>query len=114
MSERNYFLLLSDIIDAIVKIEVYTTRMDYEQFVLNEMVQDAVYRNFEVIGEAAGKLSIEFQQTNPQINWRILKNFRNVLIHRYFEVDTDIVWNAIEFELKDIKTGIQSLIDNEL
>ena len=78
------------------------------------MVKDAVYRNFEVIGEAAGKLSTAFQQTHFEIKWRILKNFRNVLIHRYFEVDNDIFWHVIQSELKDVKTSIQFLLNTDL
>ena len=65
MSERNYLLLLGDLKEAILKIESFTGGMDYEQFISNEMVRDAVYRNFEVIGEAAARFSKEFQESHP-------------------------------------------------
>ena len=113
MSERNYLLLLGDLKDAILKIETFTGGLDYEQYVSNEMVKDAVYRNFEVIGEAAARFSKEFQDIHPQIDWRMLKNFRNVLIHRYFEVDNAIVWHIIEVELHDIKESVQHIIETE-
>ncbi len=113
MSERNYLLLLGDVQEAIKRIEEYTKGMDYHLFDSSNLIQDAVYRNFEVIGEAAGKFSATFQQAHPQIDWRLLKNFGNVLIHRYFEIDTQIVWNALTNELKSIKQAIEQIIQNE-
>jgi len=80
MSERNEALLLEDILDAIDKIFHYTAGMSFEQYNSNEMVQDAVERNFEIVGEAASHIGDEFKKRFPEIDWRLLKDFRNVII----------------------------------
>ena len=110
MSERNEALLLEDIIEAINKIFQYTSGMSFEQYSSNELVQDAVERNFEIVGEAASSFNEAFRMKFPAVDFRLLKDFRNVIIHRYFDVRQEILWNAKEFELPDLKERLETVL----
>jgi uncharacterized protein with HEPN domain len=74
------------------------------------LIQDAVIRNFEVIGEAAKRIPDSFRQANPGIPWRSLASFRDVLIHQYEGVSLLRVWQVIENELPKLKESIASLL----
>ena len=113
MSDRSTKLLLSDLLESINKINRYTSSLDFNSFCENELVIDAVIRNFEIIGEAASKLPRSFTAGNKNINWRSIKNFRNLLIHEYFGIDLNFVWDitrnklsALEKEINKINTTL--------
>jgi uncharacterized protein with HEPN domain len=110
MPKRDDNLLLQDIVEAGNKIIRYTNTLSFDRFVTNEMVVDAVLRNFGIIGEAASRVSDSLQQKNPEIEWRQIKAFRNLLIHEYFGVNLSIVWDVIQNFVPDTITSIQSLI----
>jgi len=96
MSERNTQLLIEDIKDAAQKILAYTQGMDYNAFTSDDKTIDAVVRNFEVIGEAAKRVSIEYKTQNANIPWAHMVGFRNRIIHEYFGIDYEIVWQIIQ------------------
>lgn len=104
--DRDY---LQHILEAIEKIEAYTAdgRTAFEQL---PMAQDAVIRNFEIIGEATKRLSQEIRQKRPDIRWRAVAGFRDVLIHDYEGVDLNEVWNVVQRELPPLKDAIASLL----
>jgi uncharacterized protein with HEPN domain len=91
-SQRNY---AQDIADRIERIERYTGD-GLEAFKASDMKQDAIIRNFEVIGEAAKKLLPETIAPYPQVPWKRIAGFRDVLIHNYDSVRLEIVWSAIK------------------
>lgn len=99
MSKRDNDLLLQDIIEAAQKILRYTQDLSFESFIDDEKTIDAVIRNFEIIGEAASRLSEDFKSTHSNINWKKLKGFRNRLVHEYFGVDHKILWSIVQNEL---------------
>jgi uncharacterized protein with HEPN domain len=77
--------------------------------------QDAIIRNFEIIGEATKHLSSEIRRLHQEIKWREMAGFRDVLIHNYMGVDLVEVWNIIEYELPQIKSSLELiLIDLQL
>ncbi len=76
----------------------------------SNMMQDAIIRNFEIIGEATKHLSPELRQSHPEIQWRGLAGFRDVLIHNYMGVDLDEIWNIIEKELPQIKSSLIAVL----
>ena len=84
MSMRNDKTYLAHIVDAIETIEGYLEGVAYEQFASSKMIVDAVIRELEIIGEASNKISSQFKQENPNIQWRRIKDMRNFLIHEYF------------------------------
>ena len=77
----------------------------------DDKTQDACIRNFEIIGEATKYITEETRQTNPNISWRKMANYRNLLIHEYFGVNLEIVWDIIQNELPDTIYFIQIAIE---
>jgi uncharacterized protein with HEPN domain len=110
MSKRDYRLLLEDITESIDKVFAYTQNMTYNDFVNDIKTQDAVFRNFEIIGEAANQVPEEIKNTYPQIEWHKLISLRNRIIHEYFGVDSNIVWNIIQNNLSDFKASINNIL----
>jgi uncharacterized protein with HEPN domain len=92
MSKRDPALLIADMLRAIDKLTAYTEGMDFDTFMADSRTVDAVERNFESIGEAAGQLPQAFKDGYPHIAWRGVVSFRNRLIHGCFGVDYQILW----------------------
>jgi uncharacterized protein with HEPN domain len=100
---------LAHIMECIQKIERFTAE-GKKRFFQEAMVQDAVLRNFQVIGEAAKRLDDPYRQAHPQVPWRALAGLRDVLIHQYEGVDLERVWAIVEHELPGLKRAISSLL----
>lgn len=111
MSKRNNKLLLLDMLDSANKILTYTSELDYNSFVSNNLVVDAVARNFEIIGEAASKIEPEFKNSNDHIEWKRITGLRNRIIHEYFGIDYEIMWTIIEENLQNLIKDLNLLID---
>ncbi len=109
-SYRNNMDWLLDILDSIEKILRYTDGMTYQDFAGNELVLDAVLRNFGIIGEAANNLGEDFHEVHPEIEWRLVINFRHRVVRHYFGMDDQIVWEIIEDELPKLERKINEII----
>jgi uncharacterized protein with HEPN domain len=104
---------LGHILEAIERIQRYTTGIDGVGFVKSEIVQDAVIRNFEVIGEASRNIERahpEFAAAHPELPLSIAYDMRNVLSHSYFEVDFEIVWKTIHNDLPQLHQLVSALL----
>ncbi len=99
--------LLGHIADSIAAIESYTAT-GRDAFLADRLTQDAVIRNFEIIGDAASRLSAVIRN-QPGVPWRKIIAFRNRLIHAYWSVDLPLVWNVIENDLPPLKAEISRL-----
>lgn len=75
------------------------------------MMQSAIIRQFEIIGEAASKISEELKKNSSDIEWVTIKDFRNLFAHEYFRVDVAEVWSAIQHDIPILKEQISSLIE---
>ncbi|MER3456321.1 MAG: DUF86 domain-containing protein [candidate division GAL15 bacterium] len=100
---------LAHILECIQKIERFTAG-GRERFLADELVQDAVLRNFEVIGEAAKRLDDAYRAAHPEIPWRSLAGLRDVLIHQYEGVDLERVWAIVEGDLPGLKRAVAALL----
>ena len=109
MSQRNQYLYVQDILDSIHNIKVYTKHLTREKFFRNRLVIDAVVRNFEIIGEAAKNVSSETRNKHSDIPWKEMSGMRNKMIHEYFGVDLEIVWETIEEALPELEKKIKKL-----
>ena len=109
---RDYRVYLQDILKCIEKIESYVNNITYKGFSSNNMVQDAVIRNLEIIGEASKRIPDEIKENAFHIEWRKIAGIRDVLIHDYAEVDLEIVWDVIQNKLPILKDGITDLLNN--
>lgn len=110
MSKRDNDLLLEDILEAAQKIAKYCCGLEYADFLNDDKTIDAVIRNFEVIGEASNRIDPDFKLNHPEIEWAKLKGFRNRLIHEYFGVDYQIVWQIVQDDIEpliDFLSGLE-------
>jgi len=109
---REYKAYLRDILNAIDKIERYTKGMDFEDFVDDELIQDGVVRNLEIIGEAVKNLPGDIKKNYPEIEWRKIAGLRDILIHAYFGVDIEIIWDIVENKIGELKDAIKKILSD--
>jgi uncharacterized protein with HEPN domain len=112
MSKRDIILLLEDMLESALKIKRYTVEQDFGSFINDEKTIDAVVRNFEIIGEAANRIDPDFRTSNPEIEWKRIRGFRNRIVHDYFGIDYEIVWTIVENDIGEFITQLQELIED--
>lgn len=110
MSKREYQLYIQDIFDSIEKIETYITGVSFEKFEKDDKTIDAVVRNIEIIGEAARNIPKELADKAPEIPWRRMSDTRNRVLHEYFGVNLEILWQTITEDLPPLKEQIKHLL----
>jgi uncharacterized protein with HEPN domain len=106
--ERDEALYLADIRDAVEKILRYTSG-GRDEFFADSLLQDAVIRNLEVMGEAVRKVSTETREAHPEVPWRQIAATRDRVIHGYFTVDLEIVWEIVETELPRLREALTQI-----
>ena len=109
MSERDA-LYLEHVLQAISLIERFTSG-GRAAFFSDEMIQSAVVRQLEIVGEAVRNLGAELKARETMVPWRNIAGTRDKLIHGYFSVKLDVVWNVVEQELPSLKQHIRRIID---
>lgn len=112
MSKRDIALLLDDMIQSAHKIKRYIKDHDFESFMSDDKTMDAVVRNFEIIGEAANRITPEFRDENQDIEWTRIRGFRNRIVHDYFGIDYEIVWEITQTYLDELIEWLNTSIDN--
>lgn len=108
---RDPLVYLEHILDAAEHIVDYTQGVGFESFCDDEMLQDAIERNFEIIGEAAKRVPDEIRNLGPNIDWREISGFRDVIIHDYDTIDVEVVWDAVENEIPRLVEQIGELLE---
>lgn len=102
MSKREDTAIIQDIKEAIDRIMAYTSNMEYDDFLDDYKTQDAVIRNIEILGEAAKLLSDESKEKYPNVPWKDIAGTRDKLIHDYFGVNIDIIWEIARNEMPSL------------
>jgi len=107
MSYREYLQHILDETDFILQ---KTSQLAKETFLKDEMLKRACVRSLEIIGEATKKLPDDFKEKYPQIEWRSIAGTRDKLIHDYFGIDYDIVWDIVSHEIPKLKIQIEEIL----
>jgi len=102
---------LEDILESIRRIDAFTEGMTVERFRSDLLAQDAVIRNLEVIGEAAKKIPESLRATHSSIPWPRVAGLRDLLIHEYFGIDLEIVWNVVGEHLPPLRDEVVRMLD---
>jgi len=110
MPKRDPSLFLSDMMDAIVKIEQWTAGVSYEKFQTNILLQDAIVRNLEILGEAAKNIPEDIRSRYADIPWKRIAGFRDIAIHDYFGVDFEIVWKILTEGIVAVKPALEKVL----
>lgn len=110
MSKRRNTEILSDILEAIGRIQDYIASLDYTDFLRDLKTRDAVIRNLEIIGEASKSIDNDFKKKFQGVPWKEMSGVRDKLIHHYFGVNFEIVWSIISVELPEIKENIGDIL----
>ena len=113
MKKRDDVDYLQHILGAILKIEEYCQGMDEHAFNKNTMAQDAVIRQFEIVGEATKNLTLTIKQKSAHVPWKAIAGTRDVLIHQYFGVDLGAVWQYAKTDLPALKEEVRRLIEKK-
>ncbi|MEK7565731.1 MAG: DUF86 domain-containing protein [Patescibacteria group bacterium] len=103
-------IFLLHVRDACEAIENYIRNLSENEFYENKEKQDAIVRELEIIGEAVRNLPTEFKEANTHIPWVQISSMRNFLIHEYFSVDLDLVWDTVKEKIPSLKEEIIKLI----
>jgi len=105
-SDRIYLLHIRD---SIARIAEYT-REGRDDFFARPMVQDAVVRNVEIIGEAVKNLSDPLKSSHPRVPWKRIAGMRDKMIHEYFGVNLQLVWEVVEKDMPNLRSAVESIL----
>jgi uncharacterized protein with HEPN domain len=112
--ERDISLYCLDVLDSGSAILEFVKGISFEEFCKDRKTYSAVIREFEVIGEAVGKIPGDLKLQHPEVEWQDIKDFRNLLIHEYFGIDLEIVWKIILEDLPSLMEVIREILSSEM
>lgn len=107
---KDYTIPLKHIAESIDWIARYTANISKQEFLDSVQIQDAVLRRLEIIGEAVKNLPDALKEKNPAMPWRSIAGMRDMLIHEYFGVDMELVWNTVKNDLPTLKDFIYKIL----
>ena len=110
---REWTLYVGDMLACCDHVLTYTEGVSREIFDQRGIVFDATVRNLELLGEAARLLPEEVRAQAPEIEWRKLISLRNILIHSYFGVNEEILWDLVQNKVQPLRTALQALLASE-
>jgi len=104
-------VFLRHILDEIIFLIKQTEGMELEEFIKNEVLKRACSRSLEIVGEAAKNLSLDFKKRYKEIEWKKMAGLRDKMIHGYFGVNWDIVWDVIRNQIPKLKEQVENILD---
>lgn len=110
MSKRSDQQLLLDMREATSRVLKYTAGFDERLFLEQEQTIDSVVRNIQIIGEAASRISKEFKEAHPEIEWPGIIGMRHRLVHDYFEIEERLIWRVIETKLPEFYEQLKKIL----
>lgn len=111
MTNKDDSVYIEHILDCLYRIDEYVESK--EQFYNSHLVQDAVIRNLQVMAESSQRLSDKIKQAHPQIPWKEISGFRNILVHDYLGVDQDMIWSVVEQDLPALEQALAQMQKNQ-
>jgi uncharacterized protein with HEPN domain len=109
--QRDYRAYLEDILEAAGAAREFVAGMGKDELDKDRRTRDAVVRNLEIIGEAAKKLPDQTRRDHPEVEWKKIAGLRDILVHDYFGIDMDIVWDIVQNKLPVLVEQIQHILD---
>jgi uncharacterized protein with HEPN domain len=107
--KRDYKLYISDIKESIKQIEEYTKNISEKDFYNNKLIQDGVIRRLEIIGEASRNIPRALKEKNKHVPWFQMSQFRDFIVHSYFEASLKKIWIAATDEIKIVRESLKNL-----
>lgn len=107
---RDARVWVTDIIEGCTRIAEYTAGMDIDAFRADQRTLDATVRNLQIIGEATKALSDDVRALEPSIEWRKIAGLRDILVHAYFGVDDEIIWDVVQTKLPPLEAAARRML----
>jgi uncharacterized protein with HEPN domain len=111
--KKDQIIYIEHIVSSITKIKEYTEGINEASFLANSLIQDAVIRNLEIIGEATKKVTEDFRKKYPEVEWKKIAGMRDKLIHDYIGVDLWAVWAVVEKSIPTLSSQIETILKTE-
>ncbi len=110
MRQNRDLTYIGDMLDAIRRIEAYTTGVKKKEFIEHLMMQDAVMRQIEIIGEASNSVSDEFQEEHSEFPWFQMRGIRNKIVHDYRGINLQVIWDTVKNDLPALKKQVEEIL----
>ena len=108
---RDYKVYLQDVLDAAGKVRSYTAGLSFKIFSEDTKTVDAVVRNLEVIGEAIKQVPDDVRSKHADVEWKKIAGLRDILVHQYFGIDVEIIWDIVQNKLPALEAQIRKIIE---
>lgn len=112
--KRSVKLFFADVLESTGNIRAYSRDMSYDEFKRDKKTIDAVVRNLEIIGEAVKNIPEEIKERHPEVDWKVAAGMRDKLIHRYFGISIQIIWETITNDLPVFESQIKKVFEREV
>lgn len=108
---RDYKVYLQDVVEAAGKVRSYTAGISFKAFSEDTKTVDAVVRNLEVIGEAIKQVPDDVRSKHADVEWKKIAGLRDILVHQYFGIDVEIIWDIVQNKLPALEAQIRKVIE---